>query len=83
MEVLRVEDAKYARAVETRNLGRRCIFYNGEICSAPGLRFEISKACCRINLRFAVASLFQKIVVMAQAFMGNPVTPPAPALPAK
>lgn len=83
MDIQRIEDYSYTSEAEVprlKNLYRRCIFYKEEVCSAPKLRFSICRTCYRIDIRFAVRSLLEKIKSLAIQLFNLPEKPPEQSL---
>lgn len=79
MDVFRIEDACSSNEVEMLKLKtalRRCLFYKEEICTAPKIRFETCRSCCRIDPRLAVRTLFEKIKSLAENLFNLPAKEP-------
>lgn len=64
--------------VSVKNALRKCPFYSGELCAAPSIRFKLCKQCYRIDPKFAVRNLFDKIKAMAHQLLRLQAKPPAP-----
>jgi hypothetical protein len=84
MEMTKVEDIYFpsqAEVVRLKGIYRRCIYYKEEVCMAPKLRFQICKACYRIDPRFVLKNFFEKIVRLAEPFFSFLKRSPLPAPP--
>lgn len=85
MEINKIEDiyhALQAEAVRLKGIYRRCIYYKEEICMAPKVRFQICKTCYRVEPRFVLRNLFEKIIRLAEPFFSFLRKPPLPVPPA-
>ncbi|OGC11985.1 hypothetical protein A3K48_05870 [candidate division WOR-1 bacterium RIFOXYA12_FULL_52_29] len=57
---------------------KKCLFYDGEVCSAPQIKFKACLNCSKVDARLVVVAVFNKIKEMAEkffSFSGRSVPP--------
>ena len=68
MEINPISDFGGSNGIEGARLKggiRQCLYYKEEHCTAPRIRFETCRSCCRINPHQAASNLFEKIKKLA------------------
>jgi len=81
MEINPITDFGGANGVEgARAKGSvcQCLYYFAEVCTAPRIKFESCRACCRINPHQAASNLFERIKQLAADLFNlqEPAPPP-------
>ncbi|MBU0630402.1 MAG: hypothetical protein KKC80_05725 [Candidatus Margulisbacteria bacterium] len=79
MQTYKIENTQEISVYLPKKTNKKCLFYDGEICSAPQIKYRACLSCSRFDPRSVVLAMFDKIKEMAEkffSFSGRSVPPP-------